>query len=384
MAFNTQGDGDPLNVYVTDQWIIDQFVGSKLWAWGHNTYGTLGDSTAVNKSSPVQTVASGQNWKQLACGYGFIAAVKTDGSLWLWGYNSVGQLGDNSTVTKSSPVQTVAGGTNWASVAGNMYHTAAIKNDGSLWLWGQNSVGLLGDGTTVNKSSPVQTVASGQNWASVSCGGNNTAAIKTDGSLWIWGHNAYGTLGDNTVGHKSSPVQTVAGGNNWKTVACGYVHTAAIKNDGSLWLWGNNRFGQLGDGTISHKSSPVQTVCQGNNWKSVACGYAHTAAIKDDGSLWVCGYNKQGQLGDGTVVYKSSPVQTIAGGNNWKSVACGSLYTAAIKTDSSLWLWGRDTPYGMLGDNTSVNKSSPVQTICQGNNWKSVACGYFHTAALTF
>ena len=374
-------DGDLGNIFITDYAMIDRFaMTGSLWAWGLNFAGQLGDNTTVAKSSPVQTIAGGTNWKQVSCG-GFTSAIKTDGTLWTWGYNSFGQLGDNTTAWRSSPVQTISAGTNWKQVACGVYHTSAIKTDGSLWTWGYNPYGQLGDNTTVDKSSPVQTVAGGTNWKQVACGYYHTSAIKTDGSLWTWGNNNYGQLGDNTNTAKSSPVQTISAGTNWKQIACGGYHTTAIKTDGTLWTWGYNSQGQLGDNTTAWRSSPVQTIAGGTNWKQVACGSGHTSAIKTDGTLWTWGYNGYGQLGDNTIVSKSSPVQTIAGGTNWKQVACGSNHTSAIKTDGTLWTWGYNYS-GQLGDNTQVNKSSPVQTISAGTNWKQVACGGEHTSAI--
>ena len=301
-------------------------------------------------------------------------------ALWTWGINANGQLGDNSLTNRSSPVQTIAGGTNWKQIACG-YHTAAVKTDGTLWTWGYNNLGQLGDNTRTQKSSPVQTIAGGTNWKQVTCGQYHTVAIKTDGTLWTWGINTYGQLGDNSITQKSSPVQTIAGGTNWKQVACGHYYTAAIKTDGTLWTWGRNQFGELGDNSATHKSSPVQTIAGGTNWKQVACGYKHTAAVKTDGTLWCCGYNGYGQLGDNSATRKSSPVQTIAGGANWKQVACGGYHTAAVKTDGTLWTWGING-FGQLGDNSITQKSSPVQTIAGGTNWKQVACGYRQTAAI--
>ena len=356
------------------------FSSGGLWSCGFNGYGELGDNTTTNRSSPVQTVSAGTNWKSVAAGMYHTAAIKTDGTLWTWGRNNVGKLGDNTLDNKSSPVQTISAGTNWKLVAAGMYHTAAIKTDGTLWTWGWNNYGQIGDNTTTSKSSPVQTVASGTNWKSVSAAMYHTAAIKTDGTLWTWGWNNYGGLGDNTTAHKSSPVQTVASGTNWKSVAAGGLHTTAIKTDGTLWLWGYNGYGDLGDNTRIDKSSPVQTIAGGTNWKLVAAGQYHTAAIKTDGTLWLWGRNTYGQLGDNTTANKSSPVQTIAAGTNWKSVAAGQFHTTAIKTDGTLWTWGQNT-YGKLGDNTTTSKSSPVQTVAGGTNWKSVTAGYEHTAA---
>ena len=368
--------------------LLNQFNTPMLMLWGNNGSSQLGDNTTITKrSSPVQTIAYGANWKQVACGGSFTAAIKTDGTLWCWGSNGNGGLGDNTSTLRSSPVQTIAGGTNWKNVASGSSHCAATKTDGTLWTWGYNSsgYGALGDNTNTDRSSPVQTIAGGTNWKTVSCGYYNTAAIKTDGTLWIWGFNAYGQLGDNTAGSsspKSSPVQTIAGGTNWKTVSCGDVnaHTAAIKTDGTLWTWGLNDQGQLGDNTILSRSSPVQTITRGTNWKQVACGSRYTAAIKTDGTLWCWGLNGSGQLGDNTTTNRSSPVQTITRGTNWKQISNG-YNCAAIKTDGTLWCWGNNIQNGNLGDNTITNRSSPVQTILYGNNWKSVSSGLQGTTA---
>jgi len=385
MAFISGPDGDLKTSFVSDAFLLDQFVGNTLFTWGKgSTYGGLGDNTILDKSNPAQTITGGINWKQVAGGYNHTAAIKTDGTLWCWGYNvTYGQLGDNTIVHRSSPVQTVAFGKNWKQVSCGDRYTASIKTDGTLWCWGYNIYGQLGDNTVVNKSSPVQTVAFGNNWKQVSCGVVNTASIKTDGTLWAWGYNLDGGLGDNTTTNKSSPVQTIAFGNNWKQVSVSTRHMAAIKTDGTLWCWGLNSDGQLGDNTIVAKSSPVQTVTFGTNWKQVSSGASITTAIKTDGTLWVWGLGTSGRLGDNTISSKSSPVQTISYGTNWKQVLYIQGKTnAAIKTDGTLWTWG-DNFYGQIGDNTVTSRSSPVQTSAYGNNWKQVSCGYYHTVAVT-
>ena len=348
----------------------DVFSVGNLWGWGSNSDGQLGDNTTVDKSSPIQTTAGGTNWKQVAGAGSHIAAIKTDSTLWTWGWNALGQLGTNNQLNRSSPVQTVSGGTNWKQVACGAVHTSAIKTDGTLWTWGSNSSGRLGTNNQLNRSSPVQTIAGGNNWKHVACGSSHTVAIKTDGTLWGWGHNTSGRLGDDTTVSKSSPVQTVSGGTTWKQVACGSSHTVAIKTDGTLWTWGTNTNGQLGDNTTVDKSSPVQTVSGGTTWKQVAGGAAHTAAIKTDGTLWLWGLNTNGRLGTNNELNSSSPVQTIAGGNNWKHVACGDEHTIALKTDGTLWTWGSGTN-GRLGTDDIIHRSSPVQVA--GTTWKQVA-----------
>jgi hypothetical protein len=218
----------------------DAFREGNLWTWGRNgafgsNTGALGDNTSTARSTPVTTSSGGANWKQVSCGGYNTSAIKTDGTLWTWGGNGNGNLGDNTTTDRSTPVTTFAGGTNWKQVAGGNRHTAAIKTDGTLWTWGYNNFGQLGVNITTQRITPVTTFAGGTNWKQVTCGGYFTSAIKTDGTLWTWGRGAEGQIGDNTTTIRSTPVTTFAGGTNWKQVACGYSHTSAIKTDGTLW-----------------------------------------------------------------------------------------------------------------------------------------------------
>ena len=390
-GFVSAPDGDLKNfVFTPNVFLIEQSIGGQLFTYGANQTGALGDNTTVNKSSPIQTISTGVTWQQMACS-GFLtvggtAGIKTDGTLWVWGVNTNGNIGDNTTVNKSSPVQTVTFASDWKQVSISRHLSAAIKKNGTLWTWGLNTNGELGDNTAVSKSSPVQTVAFNTNWMQVACGYYHVSAIKSDGTLWSWGLNANGQLGDNTTTDRSSPVQTTAFGSNWRQVSCGYRYTVATKTDGTLWSWGRNARGQLGDNTTISKSSPVQTFAYGTNWrKTIDCqsNFSYSSgAIKTDGTLWIWGRNAYGELGDNTTVDKSSPIQTVSGGTSWKMVAGGYKQFSAIKVDGTIWNWGNNA-YGQLGDNTAVNKSSPVQMIVNGNNWRQTSCGWQHNIALT-
>ena len=383
MPFISDPDGDLKTAFVSDAWLLDQFVGNTLFCWGLGTSGQLGDNTIVSKSIPTQTITVGNNWKQVDTDTNFVSAIKTDGTLWCWGQNTLGQIGDNTITSKSSPVQTVAFGNNWKQVCcGSSSSIGAIKTDGTLWCWGNNGGGQLGDNTVTARSSPVQTVAFSNNWKQVSCGQFHASAIKTDGTLWCWGNNNGGQLGDNTVTARSSPVQTVAFGNNWKQVSCRQSFTAAIKTDGTLWMWGANAAGQLGDNTTISRSSPVQTIAFGTTWKQVGLGDSISACVKTDGTLWMWGSAANGSLGDNSTTNKSSPVQTISYGTNWKQASAGSAFAAGIKTDGSLWIWGVNNS-GQLASNSSTQVSSPIQTFAGGFSWKQVKCGSSTGTAVT-
>ena len=364
------------------QWIsLVSGSGSTLWTWGSNLYGQLGDGTQTGRSSPVTTAGGGTTWAIVSSGGCHIAAVKTDGTLWTWGPGAAGRLGDGTTNGRSSPGTTEGGGTTWASVSSGVIHTSAVKTDGTLWTWGSNGTGQLGDGTRTDRSSPVTTAGGGNTWAQVSSVVNHTAAVKTDGTLWTWGLNSQGRLGSGTTADRSSPGTTAGGGTDWASVASGACHTAAVKTDGTLWTWGSNSFGQLGDGNTTGRSSPVTTAGGGTDWASVSSGCVHTAAVKTDGTLWTWGGNCNGILGDGTVTSRSSPGTTAGGGTTWAQVSSGDVHTAAVKTDGTLWTWGCNGN-SELGTGTITSRTSPGTTAGGGTTWASVSSGGAQTAAI--
>ena len=255
--------------------------------------------------------------------------------MWTWGRNSYGQLGINNITDRSTPVTTILGGTNWKSIACGGYYTVAIKTDGTLWTWGYNGVGQLGINNITNRSTPVTTILGGTNWKSVASEGDYTVSIKTDGTLWVWGYNSYNNLGINvTAADRRTPVTTFAGGNNWKTCAAGNFHSVAIKTDGTLWAWGQNGGGYLGDGTVINRSTPITTNLGGTNWKTCAASYRNTAAIKTDGTLWVWGTNTYTPLGINSTVTPYSPITTFLGGNNWKSISTNQDWMSGIQSQA--------------------------------------------------
>lgn len=295
-----------------------------------------------------------------------------EGQLWMTGTNDyilgAGALGDNTTTNKSSPVQTSTGGINWKQLSLNL-SVAGIKTDGTLWTWGSNSSGQLGISSIAAKSTPTQ--VAGTTWKQVSASSTTMAAVKSDGTLWTWGDNSFGQLGIGSIVSKSSPNQVP--GTTWKQVSAYQYHMAAIKTDGTLWTWGLNSAYQLGIPTATAAtSSPVQTVTGGSDWKQVMCSNDCTRALKTDGTFWFWGNNLTGEGGDNPGFAKTSPVQTNSG--TWKILAEGTANrTLAIATDDTLWGWGYNG-VGNLADGTTDNKSSPVQ-ILGGGSWIAVGDG---------
>jgi len=314
-----------------------------------------------------------QCWQQISVGWGHTVALKTDGTIWSWGANTDGQLGDGTNTDRSTPAQ-IGNSNNWKAVAAGFTSTFALSMDGSLWACGGNSSGTLGDGTGIAKNLLVR-IGNENDWAFITSGGDHTMAIKTDGTLWGWGSNTYGQLGDNTTMYKLQPVQ-IGGLNDWVSVSAGSNHTLALKNDGTLWAWGWNNFGQLGDGTNTDKAYPMQ-VGNSNDWAFIATGgQPFSFAIKTDGTLWAWGWNNYGQLGDGTTINKNIPVPCSAI-SNVQSISAGNYHAVAITTNGKRWAWGRNDD-GQLGDGTNISKSTPA-LINAALNWSDVTCGSFFT-----
>jgi alpha-tubulin suppressor-like RCC1 family protein len=287
--------------------------------------------SALYTSSPVQIGAD--VWADFVAGDSSSLAVKTNGTLWTWGFNNHGQLGQNDVASRSSPVQ-VGALTNWAQVSSSFRFCAAVKSDNTLWTWGYGAFGGLGHSNNTTLSSPVQ-VGALTNWAQVSTGSQHTLAVTTSGALYAWGYNGRGQLGDNTRITKSSPVQ-IGALTNWSQVSSGGYRNGAIKTDSTLWTWGyNSTFGVLGQGlgAPNDRSSPVQVGAL-TNWSQIDVGTttgasSHMSSIKTDGTLWAWGSNGSGRLGDGTVSSKSSPIQ-IGALTSWTQASAGGDFTLGI------------------------------------------------------
>jgi hypothetical protein len=252
-------------------------------------------------------------------------AVRSDGTLWAWGFNGNGQLGDGTTVSRYSPVQI---GSAFAAVAAGASHSLGLHDNGELWAWGENYYGQLGDGTTTASASPVLI---GSGFAAIAAGAQHSLALRTDGTLWAWGHNAYGELGDDTYADHAAPAQ-IATGSTFASVAAGSNHGLAIRTDGTLWAWGRNDNGQIGDGTYN-EAGVASPVLIGSGFSQASASGTHSAAVMADGTLWAWGYGGHGQLGDGTGVGRESPVLI---GSGFVQVAAAAMHTAAVKTDGSM------------------------------------------------
>ena len=354
---------------------------AELYIWGDNGDGELGLGDVNDTSSPVQ-VGSESDWSVVSSGQSVTSGVKTNNTLWSWGSSSVGRHGLNDSISRSSPVQ-IGALTVWDDVYLGGAFGVARTTSGELYSWGQDANGRLGLNTVSGAvSSPTQ-IGSLTDWSKISAGGSFVLATKTDNTLWAWGYNGRGNLGDGTTVDKSSPVQ-IGALTDWDEISAGYetatgAFCMAINSSGELYAWGDPVYGSLGlnINTPELKSSPVQVGAL-TNWSKVAAGAAHTLAVKSDGTLWSWGRGAFGRTGHNDEVDRSSPVQ-IGSDTDWADVSA-SYHSLALKTDGTLWAWGIGAT-GRMGLGDIINRSSPVQ-IGSLVKWSSVSAGLDHSSGL--
>jgi len=334
-----------------------------LWAWGDNSTGELGDGTTDGKNQPVQ-IGTANDWKKISAGHNFSLAIKNNGTLWAWGYNIYSQLGNGNTTSQSSPVQ-IGTATDWQSISAapgkTGGHSLAIKTNGTLWAWGNNYYGQLGDGSLSNRNRPVQ-IGTATNWNAICAGSSYSVAIKVTGTLWAWGYNIFSQLGDGTTVDKTEPTQ-IGTATNWKSINSGYTHNLGIKTDGTLWAWGGGLDGKLGFGNQSTVATPTQ-VGTDSNWAKTIAGADHSLALKTNGTLWSWGKNESGELGLGTNSTTDIRVPTQVSTNADKIlISAGQDFSQIMNSDGFLYATGVNT-LGQLGDGTNTNKNTLTPIIC--------------------
>ncbi|MBL8519890.1 MAG: S8 family serine peptidase [Betaproteobacteria bacterium] len=329
-----------------------------VWTWGGNDQGQLGDGTTTSRSVP-QPVAGLTGITHIAAGWDFVIARKNDGTVWGWGYNLEGQLADGSFTNRSTPVQ-ANGIVSATAVAAGFYHSLARKSDGTLWAWGYNGDGALGDGTTTDRNTAIQ-VPGLVNVTSAAAGERHTLAVRSDGSLSAWGENPSGQLGDGSTTARLSPA-TVSGVTNVVEATAGRSHSMIRRQDGTVWAWGANSVGQVGDGTFAkpgeetaaNRLSPVQVIGLAPSQR-IGAGWRSSFSIDTDGVLWSWGENPYGQLGNGTLDTALLAARVPSPGND------DYFYLTGIDTRPSVFAF--NPAFGVLPNSTAISNTIVVSGL---------------------
>lgn len=353
---------------------------SPTWAWGSNTDFQLGSPTTVTCSGypcatqPLQ-IRGFDGITRIVAGSLHSAALRDDGTVWTWGDNAQGQLGVGSGPDSVTPVQVPLSGV--TAIAAGGYHTLALRSDGTVWAWGHQAGGL-GDGTTTSpRTTPVQ-VSGLTNVVGIAAGRAHSLAVRGDGTVWAWGTNSNGQLGDNSTKDRASPVQ-VQIVTNITAVAAGGYFSLALKADGTVWAWGANGSGQLGIGSTQDKRRAAQTTGAANVAR-LAAGESHSLAIREDGSLLTWGANSAGQVGNGSTVNALSPV-TVSGVGVVTSVDGGVAHTVATTADGEVWGWGQGIR-GQLDRGATSSSLTPVTIAGDLATVTDVISGDYHVLVL--
>jgi alpha-tubulin suppressor-like RCC1 family protein len=301
----------------------------------------------------------------IATGYTFACAVTTAGAVWCWGMNYYGQLGDGTKVDHTVPIPVEGLDSGVTSVVAGSSHACALLKTGLVECWGSNFAGQLGDGTKTDRSTPGWVIDLEDGVAAISACNNHTCALLTNGSVRCWGYNFAGQLGDGTTIDRSSPVQVAGLESGVKAVVPGVGRTCAVLSTGAVLCWGNNDFGELGDGTNQDSAAPVQVIGLTSGVSAVSGGGGHTCALLVDGTLKCWGVNPFGQLGDGTGVNQTAPTDVSVVSSPATAVVAGATQTCARFPDAGVKCWGSNQ-FGQLGDGTQVDSKAAVKVIGLG------------------
>jgi alpha-tubulin suppressor-like RCC1 family protein len=333
----------------------------KVRCWGLNAQGQLGDTTFLDATLPRPAVALSRPAVAISTGGGQTCAILDNQSVSCWGWNAYGQLGDGTLVDRATPVAASASLGSIGAVAAGGAHTCAATSVGAVGCWGDNSLGALGDGTTASSTIATTTGGSWPNATAISVGNNHSCALRSTGLITCWGNNTNGQLGDGTALTKTLPVAVVSA-ESMISVSAGGFHSCATTASKYALCWGSNINSTLGDGTTVDRLVPTLVARLGANVQSVAAGKFHTCALSISGLISCWGNNGLGSLGNGTTLDSAIPVDTLPLGTRATKIASGQFVSCALLDNTTVKCWG-DNSYGQLGDGSTLGRLAPVNVL---------------------
>ena len=341
-----------------------------LWGCGHNENGQLGLGDITGRKTFTQIITNTNDIKSVYCGYCHNIILKNDGTLWGCGHNTYGQLGLGDTTDRNTFTEITTDTDDIKQIYCGHYHTLILKNDGTLWGCGYNGYGQLGLGDTNNRTTFTEITTNADDVKQVYCGYEHTLILKNDGTLWGSGRNNWGQLGLGDTTDRTTFTEITTNVSDIKQVCCGHYHTLILKNDGTLWGCGINGSGELGLGDNTNRTTFTQITTSADNIKSVCCGGYHTVVLKDDGTLWGFGYNSSGELGLGDSNHKYNFTQMTIDTNDIKQIYCCWGNTFVLKNDDTLWGCGWNNS-GQLGLGDTASRYTFIQATTNTDNIKS-------------
>lgn len=354
--------------------------GAKCWGSGEN--GRLGNDSNSSSWTPVDVVGLNSGVTAIAAGGTHTCALTIEGGAKCWGDNDGGQLGDGTTSTSYTAVDVVGLDGSATSITAGA-HTCALMANGEIKCWGYNSYGQLGDGTTTNRNIPVDVIGLGDSMIAIGIGGRHTCALTAGGGIKCWGRNEYGQLGDGTISNRNTPVDVIDLSDSMIAIAGNVGHSCAVSANGVIMCWGNNRDGQLGDGTDLHRHIPVDDIDFGSDATAITAGGSHTCALTAEGGAKCWGDNEAGQVGDDTNLQRSTPVDVVGLESGVMAIAAGRYkHSCALTASGIVKCWGHNG-VGQLGDGTTTQRNVPVDVVGLESGVTAIAAGYDHTCALT-
>jgi uncharacterized repeat protein (TIGR02543 family) len=362
----------------------------RIFTWGNNDYGQLGDGTTTNRTTPTEITSqfnlhAGESIIQVSLGIFHSSAITSEGRIFTWGNNGYGQLGDGTTNNnRTTPTEITSqfnlpAGESIIIVSLSFDHSSALTSEGRIFTWGNNFYGQLGDGTTTNRTTPTEITSqfnlyAGETIIQVSLGYSDSSALTSQGRIFTWGINNSGQLGDGTTTNRTTPTEITSqfnlhAGESIIQASLGWGHSSALTSEGRIFTWGNNFYGQLGAGTTTNRNTPTEitshfNIHTGETIIQVSLGIFHSSAITSEGRIFTWGYNGFGQLGDGTTTDRAIPTEITSQfnlhiGETIMQVLFKSYHSSALSSEGRILMWGNNG-YGQLGDGTYYSRLTPV------------------------
>lgn len=355
---------------------------SGVKCWGFNGQGQLGDNSTITRLMPVDVTGLASGVQAISTGSMHACAIVGGGGAMCWGANYNGQLGDNSTVNRLTPVDVTGLASGVQAISAGYGHTCALAGGGVAQCWGANYLGQLGDSTTTDRLTPVDATGLASGVQAIDAGRVHTCALTDAGRVKCWGFNHDGQLGDNSTVTRLTPVDVTGIVRRVQAISAGDFHTCALVSGGGVKCWGDNSYGQLGDGTTSDRWTPVNVAGLDSGVLAISAGFGHTCALTSKGGVRCWGLNDSGQLGDGSVTDSLTPIDVEGFTSGIQAISAGAFHACALTDGGGAKCWGSNSS-GQLGDNSTTSRLTPIDVVSLAGGVHSISAGAYHTCAVT-